>query len=98
MSTECVDTLGVFTSGTQQSFPLSARVGGAVGAARMGSGGCVARCWVSEASDARPRLERGGCWLGFWLFDFLIVDASISARTFVMPSCFVGGGVVVVWV
>lgn len=37
----------------------------------------MARCWVSEASDAAGP----GCGfvvlVGFWLFDFFIVDASI---------------------
>ena len=40
----------------------------------------MARCWVSEASDAGSALCGVGA-VGFLLFDFLIVDASISART-----------------
>ena len=44
---------------------------------------CMTRCWVSEASDAVP--PGGGVGLvGFWLFDFFIVDASI-----IYSVCFV---------
>lgn len=43
----------------------------------------MARCWVSEASDAalaQGFLRGAGVLVlvGFWLFDFLIVDASIA--------------------
>lgn len=40
----------------------------------------MARCWVSEASDA-PGPFCSGALVGFWLFDFLIVDASIHPRS-----------------
>ena len=48
---------------------------------------CMTRCWVSEASDAVP--PGGGVELvGFWLFDFFIVDASILKCLF-RDDCFV---------
>lgn len=36
----------------------------------------MARCWVSEASDAGWEGSPGRGWLGFLLFDSWIVDAS----------------------
>ncbi len=48
----------------------------------------MARCWVSEASDAGYPVWGGGGWLGFWLFDYWIVDASNTHV--VVPGCFRG--------
>lgn len=52
----------------------------------------MTRCWVSEASDAalaQTLSLLGGdgvvALVGFWLFDFLIVDASIHPRMFPSP-------------
>ena len=66
---ECRAVLGVFASGTQRRL-LVERVSG------------MARCWVSEASDAGAWwllvvLGVGAWgWLGFLVLDFWIVDAS----------------------
>lgn len=55
----------------------------------------MARCWVSEASDAAlTRICPLWGWgvvvlVGFWLFDFLIVDASI-APAWTSPVALVG--------
>ena len=44
----------------------------------MGFDGRMARCWVSEASDAASSGLGVWGWLSFLLFDFFIVDASIT--------------------
>jgi hypothetical protein len=46
----------------------------------------MARCWVSEASDAASPLGVWG-WLGFLLFDFFIVDASIHPHASAGLGC-----------